>query len=53
LHPELLGLLEDPESTGIKEQEEDINDPDPRDRDASSEGQHAFIHRTKRVEDVS
>jgi hypothetical protein len=38
---------------GIKEQEADINDSDPRGRDASSEGQHAFIHSTKRVEDVS
>ena len=39
--------------SGIKEQEADINDSDPRGRDASSEGQHAFIPSTKRVEDVS
>ena len=38
---------------GIKEQEADINDSDPRGREASSEGQHAFIHSAKRVEDVS
>ena len=29
--------------SGIKKQEADINDSDPRDRDASLEGQHAFI----------
>ena len=38
---------------GIRAQETDINNSDRRGREASSEGNHPFVHSTKRVENVT
>jgi len=47
---ELFHLLGTP---GIRAQETDINNSELLGRSASSEGEHALIHSTKRVENVA